>query len=142
MAWTDLAPQLDKLMQKTLKHVEAPEIFNIQLVPATKADRVYCLMCDGFSGDSKQYYDRIRPFVTVRISTMYELGLNVPANREAAIAEVENIVKTMINPVNRPANTVLIRFKGTRSRLFKDSGFWIIFDTIFETQYDLLFPTT
>jgi hypothetical protein len=140
MAWSDLITKLDTLLQAApCTLVEAPELFSIQLVPKTKSDKTYCILSDGlqknpsFNDSNNSLY----PDNIVRVSVMYELGNNSPTLRNDALTNVENIIRTIINPANRSTLTRIVEFSTARGRLFNDGGFWYIFDIIFKVNYEL-----
>ena len=138
MAWADLAPKIDSILD-ALELDEAPELFNIQLVPLTKADGTYCLWPDALLPNVEwtDQSDRLYPVNQFRISLIFELGNNRKELRDAAMTTVEQVVVAVVNPDNRSAKTRVVKHLGSRTRLLKEEGYWAIVDMIFQAQYEV-----
>ena len=139
MAWADLVTQIESLLEG-LGLAPAPELFNIQLVPATLGDKNYCILADGLGPNIRfNTDDRFYPFELLRVSVIFELGNNTSAGREAAQGSIEDIVRTVVNPAKRSTKTHKVNFTGARSRLINPSGFWIIYDLTFSVESELMY---
>jgi hypothetical protein len=138
MAWAELAPKIDSLME-SLELNEAEGLFNIGLIPATRADRSYCLWPDSLMPNTEfpDQSDRFYPINQFRVSVIFELGDNRKSLRDAMMKTIEDIVSVVILPDNRAPRTRSMRHIGSKTKLWRDEGTWAIADIVFTAQYEV-----
>jgi hypothetical protein len=139
MAWNDLADKIKSILEDECGLSEAPEMFDVNLVPETLTDKTFCLWCDELNANKQTTTSGLDtyPIATFRIDISFNLGSNETVLRDEMMQTVEDAYQRIVYADNRSENTRMVTFEGAKIALSKAEGMIAIVEMRFSAEYKL-----
>lgn len=142
MSWKVTRKKIETLLEP-YGFNKAPEIFDLEKLPSTFINGVFCVQVSEMSPNKAGFgdtQDRFFPNQRVIISASYDIFNGNQEAYDDAIDKNQKIVQVLISPLNLPDDVRIIEFIQSKMKFFKDQNNFLIIDNTFDFQIQVVFP--